>query len=139
MLRTLVAFLAAPFAKGEEVQTQDLFAAVLVLEAAGEGWEGMAAVAAVVMNRAGERGDVYAVLTERRQFSCLNVLSLSRAIERASASPAWPVAHRLAGEALSEMLPDITCGATHYHSGPRPRWAYRMRFIRRIGNHYFYK
>ena len=61
--------------------TRELFARLIQCEAGGEGYNGMQAVASVIMNRAtvpnGEfsrisnGGDVRAIITQRNQFTCL--------------------------------------------------------------------
>ena len=63
------------------LDTRELFARLIQCEAGGEGEQGMAAVATVVMNRAtategefsrvGNGGDVRAVITQPGQFVCM--------------------------------------------------------------------
>ena len=63
------------------LDTRELFARLIQCEAGGEGENGMAAVATVVMNRAtatvgefsrvGKGGDVRAVITQPGQFTCM--------------------------------------------------------------------
>ncbi len=63
------------------LDTRELFARLIQCEAGGEGEQGMAAVATVVMNRAtategefsriGNGGDVRAVITQPHQFVCM--------------------------------------------------------------------
>lgn len=63
------------------IDTRELFARLIQCEAGGEGYEGMQAVATVVMNRAtatdgefsrvGNGGDVRAVITQKGQFVCM--------------------------------------------------------------------
>ena len=63
------------------LDTRELFALLFQCEAGGEGENGMAAVATVVMNRAtatvgefsrvGKGGDVRAVITQPGQFTCM--------------------------------------------------------------------
>lgn len=63
------------------IDTRELFARLIQCEAGGEGYEGMQAVATVVMNRAtatdgefsrvGKGGDIRAVITQQGQFVCM--------------------------------------------------------------------
>lgn len=68
------------------LDTRELFARLIQCEAGGEGEQGMAAVATVVMNRAtategefsriGNGGDVRAVITQPGQFVCMRECGL---------------------------------------------------------------
>lgn len=138
LLLTLMLFgcTVRAFAKPEH----ELFAAVLVLEAAGEGRQGMQAVANVIVNRTERRQSTFRrEILRPRQFSSLNGRSETHAIELARRDSSWTVAIELAALARSGGLRDITGGATHFHSGKRPRWARYMAPTVTIGRHFFYR
>lgn len=121
-------------------------------EASGESQEGMAAVAHVTINRA-KRSDkeLCDIVAEDNQFSWANGNNIVRTKEgwylspglRAKInrkSPQWANAHSIALAAL--YTDDLTGGATHFHTPDvNPSWNKMtgMQFIRRIGNHLFYK
>lgn len=118
----------------------DVIASVIVLEAGGEGREGMKAVACVIQNRARARSkSPYQIVTEPKQFSCLNGKTPSQVVCLAQCSPSWPYALRLAAIVLYGEIDDITHGADHYHAkSMRPYWAKSMGRTVVIGNHVFY-
>lgn len=124
---------------GAEIDKNKLIAAVLVLEAANQGKNGMCAVHEVLVNRAGSNkiDSKYAQARKPRQFSCLNNMSDSRAIQIASKSPAWSLALQIAANKINSNL---TYGATSYwaDSIPTPHWARNKRTLK-VGNHIFIK
>lgn len=113
-------------------------------EARGESDLGQRAVVKVILNRAARKGgDVSAVVTSRKQFSCFNrglkdpsvwikdLTVFLRVMENVQAGhDEW-----LGGDTLS--------GATHYYAllgmtdGKPPYWAASMTFITEIGGHRF--
>jgi len=114
-------------------------------EARGEGQDGMAAVANVVMNRVRRPRywgrSVSEVCLKPYQFSCWNQddPNLRKLQKLTSTDLIQPLA--LARAAIALELPDITNGATHYYarSMPRPpRWAENHRPCAVIGNHIFF-
>jgi hypothetical protein len=132
----------------------DTLARTLWAEARGEGEAGMAAVAAVVMNRIQislEHGgrhwwgrDAATVCRARGQFCCWNPGDPRRAKLLAvdEADPEFRVALRIAADALAGRIEDPTFGATYYKLASQP-WPYswgRPRLpLATIGHHAFYR
>lgn len=121
-------------------------------EASGEPPEGLAAVAHVTLNRAkADDKEVCAVIGENLQFSWANGDGIIRTPDGWHLSPrtaakinrnslAWKEALAISEAAF--YTSDLTNGATHYHEAKvSPGWAKQpgMKFIRRIGNHLFYR
>ena len=134
----------APFTDYEA----QIIAAVLVLEAADQGVEGMRAVLHVIDNRARNNpaGAVRQV-ARRKAFSCLNGVTNQKhpdygpVLRRAMRDPLWPAAVTLVDEYRNGRLgPDITGGATYFCLRPPKGWnAAEMVFIKKIGDHRFYR
>lgn len=125
-------------------------------EAAGEGWAGWAAVAAVVVNRLrvggwwakGPRkdphgdpvrpGSIAAVCLHPWQFSCWN----GEAGERLFRKALVPEHYAVAQLAARDLLRDVTAGATHYYAPARldkpPAWAEVGKLTARLGGHVFF-
>jgi len=130
-------------------QEKQVLAAVLVLEAGGEGQEGMQAVMNVIMNRAGGSAEKFYLEAIRpKQFSVLNSAkgwpwrNFSPTIERArSRGKLWTSALALVEKAQAQNLPDITKGATHYYATSirQPSWASEMEETLVLKNHRFLK
>lgn len=105
-------------------------ATVVYLEARGEPYKGQLAVAEVVMNRVEKEEypeSICAVAKQKGQFKFKKGLKLK---------------DTLAMEAAVEVIehkPNLTKGATHFHSGKKPGWAKRMKETIKIGGHRFYK
>lgn len=123
---------------------KEFIAAVLVLEAASEGAQGMQAVINVIQNRAGHNNRLlYRVARHPGSFSAVNNLSTDTAIARAKKQVAiFKMALELASDAVSGQLTDLTQGATHYDNVKRfgkPYWARSYRQVAVIGNHVFYR
>lgn len=123
----------------------DILARTLWGEARGEGAAGMAAVAAVILNRAARPGwwgrDVAEICLKPRQFSCWLEGDPNRArllaVDRRD--PAFRQAVVLARAALEGGLKDPTQGATHYHArGTAPPWTLERIACAEIGGHLFY-
>lgn len=115
-------------------------------EARGEGRDGLQAVINVIDNRT--RDPRYpdshaAVATQPWQFSAYNDNDPNRSkLERVSDDDAgFVTAMELAAQAVGGGLPDITGGATHYHSTKidPPFWAEGAEVTAVIGEHVFYK
>lgn len=130
--------------------TQDLLTLARTIwgEARGEGWQGMAAVAGVIMNRVKRPewpGSVYAVCTQRLQFSAWNTNDPNykkiQGLDLNSTDPEWRTALDIANRALNGTLGDITLGADHYYnpSVASPDWADPYAVTAQIGNHVFLK
>ena len=131
---------------GLRMQDIDNLARTIWGEARGEGREGMQAVSNVVMNRvrAGRwfSGTVSAVVRMPYQFSVWNEGDPNRKIIEAANenTGGFLDAVELAVRAIRGDLPDITGGATHYHTiDITPPWADPAKVSARIGRHIFYK
>ncbi len=116
---------------------QDKIAAqTILMEALGEGYEGMVAVGEVIRNR--EKlfsKDVDSVCLMPRQFSCWNDTKRAHEFLRKNrlylfvALLAWKHSKRTS----------LTHGATDYHANSvHPYWADAYRVTTRIGRHIFY-
>lgn len=126
---------------------RQIVTAVLVLEAADQGEEGMRAVLHVIDNRAGH--DPYraiGVVARRKAFSCLNSVTSQKnrdygpVLRRAMRDRAWQTAMRLVRDYEAGRLgPDITDGATHYCTHPPAAWERAFTFVAQIGDHRFYR
>jgi spore germination cell wall hydrolase CwlJ-like protein len=123
-------------------------------EARSEGAQGLQAVINVIDNRA--RMDLFndnkpdwwgeshaGVATQPYQFSAYNENDPNRPQLEAvtDADPLFVEAVALAAKAVAGRLPDITGGATHYHttSLTPPDWALGAEPTAVIGKHIFYK
>lgn len=107
-------------------------ATVVYLEARGESYQGQMAVAEVVMNRV--KSDKYpdsvcAVAKQKGQFK------FNKGLEKKLADT---TSMKAAVEVI-KYKPNITKGATHFHSGPKPGWAKKFKETIKIGKHKFYK
>ena len=126
---------------------RQIIASCIVLEAGGEGPEGMQAVLNVILNRA--EGSLYCMVPETIKcgaFSCMSSIwndpapDYSPLISRAmNQSGAYDEAMRLIALMEEGFLDDNTRGATHYHAKYiYPYWADSLRYLTTIGNHIFY-
>ncbi len=143
-----IAPVALPSDHGAHAQALTILAQTLWGEARGDGEAGMAAVAAVVINRWRTRyrgcTTVAEVCLDPAQFSCWNRNDPNRpALERVAAQPdaAFQAAGKIAALALGGQLPDPTVGARHYVATwlrDRPYWLNDKRPCAVIGRHEFY-
>lgn len=132
----------------------DLIAAVIILEAGGEGENGMRAVSEVIHNRAiatqkkqlkqGKYIDVvdaqYAVIVAKKQFSCLNEVSAAQAITKARKHKHFSFAEKLVFDTMAEDVSNLTKGANHYcRFDCFPKWRDDKKMTVRIGDHVFFK
>ena len=131
---------------------REIVAATIWAEARGEGIVGMAAVAAVIQNRADgiykRYGSTYRnVCLKPWQFSCWNIYKDGTKdpnldlILRGPTGNRWHYAQAITDLVFEKLMGDPTGGATHYHTPDvNPSWASspQMRFLRQIGNHKFY-
>lgn len=117
-------------------------------EARNQGSAGLQAVLNVIDNRArrgGWWGNSHSeVATKPWQFSAFNRGEVNRAkLETVTDSdPQFAEAVKLAASAVSGNLPDITGGATHYHTvdiPQKPHWVAGATITTIIGDHIFYK
>lgn len=139
------------------VSPEDLTYLALTIwgEARGEGREGMRAVAHVIKNRRDSPNDrrygstIRQVCTKPWQFSCWNANDPnSKKLDPAKmealnpATPdgnSWRVAKQIAYSVLAGVLPDITNGATYYHTkAVDPSWDDDMKLVATVGRHLFY-
>ena len=129
--------------------TLEVFARTLWGEARGEGRTGMEAVASVICNRArhprpGWGGQsIRQVCQQRCQFSCWNRNdpNLPKLMAVTREDPAFAMALQVAHLAASGTLADPTDGSDHYFAVNTrvPNWATRDKFVKKIGNHAFYR
>lgn len=144
-----------------EMPDEELLARLVWGEARGESIEGKLAVAHVVLNRVksgryGGKGGVKGVALKPWQFSCFNASdpNLGLVVEAGGGrdAPVFLECLAVARLALGELTIDPTggkeegSGATHYFNpkavagGWPASWdPKRMRLLRRIGKHNFYK
>lgn len=109
----------------------------------------MEAVACVIRNRASHPrkswggNEIPNVCQHPRQFSCWNSddPNLPKLMAVTREDPAFATALQVAHLAESGALQDITDGSDHYFAvnTPVPNWATRDKFVKRIGNHAFYR
>lgn len=146
----------APLPRPSDIDRHTL-ALTLWGEARGEGAPGMAAVAAVIVNRMlasarridlGQAAlwwggpDAAGVCRAPWQFSCWNQGDPNRLQMTALGSDAAVLvpARVIADAALDGRLGDPTGGADHYHArGSHPAWARGRRPTVTIGRHLFYR
>ena len=129
----------------------DVLARTLWGEARNQGTHGMQAVANVVMNRAAHArkkgtfwwgNNIIQVCQKPYQFSCWNRSdpNFSKLLEVDSTDLYFASAQRIARRALIGALPDVTNGATHYHTKAiSPYWAKGQESCAVIGAHIFYR
>ncbi|SVB66784.1 uncharacterized protein METZ01_LOCUS219638 [marine metagenome] len=117
-----------------------VIAITILAEARGEGQGGMYAVAAVIAQRAFERGRTpKEVCLKPYQFSCWNGKSL-KSLEHLLKVPQAKYAIALAKN-IKLLSRDFVGYANHYHNNKikLPYWAKGQKPIKVIGNHIFYK
>jgi spore germination cell wall hydrolase CwlJ-like protein len=106
-------------------------------EANVEPIEGKYAVAHVTLNRVAHKNypdKICQVVYEPYQFSW----TLEK--QKPPTGPGWKEAKRVAKVVLNGWSPDVTKGATHYHNDTvNPHWAPKLKKIKQIGRHTFYK
>lgn len=127
----------------------ELLQCLIYGEARGECIEGKIAVGCVVRNRVDRPawwGKTWQeVMLKPKQFSCFNnwgidLTSTKKFLTIADRyHPVWRECWWVAYGIRYRNIRDITSGATHFHSGKMPRWAYRLTRKKVIGNHIFYK
>jgi len=139
---------------GPPRQDVDTLARTIWGEARGEGYDGMVAVANVIMNRhrlrqsgAGYRNfgpvgaSVAQICTASKQFSAWNPGDPNRdkMLQVNGSDPAFDAAFKIARAALDGTLHDITRGADHYHARTvSPDWARGHQPVKTVGKHVFY-
>jgi N-acetylmuramoyl-L-alanine amidase len=128
-------------------QDREIIATCMVLEAGGEGSEGMRAVLNVILHRAkSDWGRMVPVIVKQGAFSCMSSLwnteefDYSPLLSQAqSQSEPYTEAMNLIATMEQGLLTDNTVGATHYHADyVTPYWISNMRYLTTIGGHHFY-
>jgi|TARA_B110000438_G_scaffold292846_1_gene331777 spore germination cell wall hydrolase CwlJ-like protein len=126
---------------------RQVIAAVLVLEAANQGEDGMLAVLHVINNRAGnDPARAVGQVARRKAFSCINSITSQKhpdygpALRRAMKDRTWPVAMQMVRDYEAGRLGrDITDGETHYCTHPPAGWEAAFTNVANIGDHRFYR
>lgn len=117
-------------------------------EARGEGYEGLQAIANVVVNRASQPSwwghDIISVCLAPEQFSCWNCgdPNLNKLQVVTAADPIFADCLNIAQAAVNRQLVDITNGATSYYATSMhtpPSWVAKMIQCAEIGHHIFFK
>ena len=132
----LILILALSF--GAKAQTaQELIASVVILEAGGEGKQGMQAVYEVINNRAKD-GNLVKIVLAKKQFSCMNSLAPDQAFAKAKKHINFNYALSLASKSPETCL---THGSIFYYSDSikPPVWAKNMKQAIKINHHIFLK
>ncbi|XP_063697506.1 spore cortex-lytic enzyme-like [Culicoides brevitarsis] len=120
----------------------EVFAKTVYMEARGEIPEGRLWVAWVIKNRAadGRFGGrtIKEVCLHKDQFECWNNCTDTTISEPDIYRDIWNMCERVYNSSLSQ---DPTGGCVYYNNPDKenPDWAHRVRKIRKIGNHQFYK
>ena len=112
-------------------------------EARSESDTGQRAVAEVVINRATSGcypRTIKGVVYQRRQFSWVHQSGQAKSALAASLREPNAWSRAVINSQLASTTPSITKGANMYHAvGVKPNWISKAHFIKRIGNHLFYK
>lgn len=113
-------------------------------EAKGEPREGMAAVAAVVMNRLADPDfpkSICAVVTQGRESrACQFSWWCDGRPDDVEEEQPYATAKEIAREALNQQLADPTGGAVNFHlAGQTPAWVASFRRTVQVGQHVFYR
>ena len=128
---------------GISASKAELVAAVIILEAGGEGQCGMHAVANVIYNRARMDGrSSYAIVKAPKQFSCLNGVWMdSDAINDAKDGwpKQWQYALNLVYWGETKQLSDVTQNAYFYQRIGLPKRKWHGQMTGRIGKHEFFR
>ena len=117
----------------------------LYFEARGETVKGQFAVAEVIMNRVKSArfpDNVCGVINQGtgRKYQCQFTYTCDGNPERISEPQAWDRVSKIARAVLDGRAPELTQGATHYHTtAVRPRWSRVYTHTASIGVHRFYR
>ena len=114
----------------------------IYFEARGQGKKGMAAVAAVTLNRADDPRfpeTICGVVYQRNQFSWANRGDRQPNLRRPEEANAWKTAGVIAHQALTGTLVHPVMKAQYFHAvHVSPPWSKKFRFVTTIGGHKFY-
>ena len=117
----------------------------LYFEARGETVKGQFAVAEVIMNRVESArfpDSVCGVIKQGtgRKYQCQFTYTCDGHPERISEPRAFERVSKVARAVMDERAPDLTKGATHYHTtSVRPKWSRVYTKAAAIGVHLFYR
>ena len=117
----------------------------LYFEARGETVKGQFAVAEVIMNRVKSArfpDNVCGVINQGtgRKYQCQFTYTCDGNPERISEPQAWDRVSKITRAVLDGRAPELTQGATHYHTtAVRPRWSRVYTHTASIGVHRFYR
>jgi spore germination cell wall hydrolase CwlJ-like protein len=110
-------------------------------EARNQSIEGMAAVAAVTINRKNSKqypNTICEVVHDPYQFSWVHQ-NMEKRLDNPIERKAWEVSKEIAFMVLNEGVPHDMIGVFHYHADHvTPRWAAVKQEHKRIDNHVFY-
>lgn len=132
-----------PKATGDE--NWQCLSEALYFEARGETVKGQFAVAEVIMNRVESArfpSSVCGVINQGtgRKYQCQFTYTCDGHPERISEPQAYERVSKVARAVLDERAPDLTKGATHYHTtAVRPKWSRVYTKTAAIGVHLFYR
>ena len=133
------------------MNTVEVLARTLWGEARNQGVEGMEAVASVILNRAKSPKwwgtDITSVCLKKNQFSCwLDIPETAKNLAALKAvtdkDPEFKVAMDVETRAVAGTLVDSVAGAQYYyerHMPAPPKWVDKLKFIKRVKDHLFYK
>ncbi len=130
----------------------DTLARTIWGEARGEGYEGMKAVANVVLNRYAQAqkstakarqfgSTIHEICTKKYQFSAwlVNDPNYAKLVTVTRADPQFNTAYQIAQDALAGRITDNTRGADHYHTTAiTASWSRGKQPVKQIGSHLFY-
>lgn len=124
----------------------DTLARTIYGEARGESFEGLKAVANVIINRVDKPcwwgDDIVSVCKKKYQFSCWNANDPNKEkLEKITAKDKrFKDCLRIARDVIAGSIEDNTNGATHYHTKSiMPYWVKDNKPCADIDNHLFYK
>ena len=136
----MCAFMAMASAITMASEVEDV-AATIWDEARGEGFTGRQYVASVIWNRAkGDGAKMRAVCSKRKQFSGWKNGKPPKVVRKNAKDEAiWKECLAFARALVNEDFKPVTT-ATHYHATyVKPKWASKLKFVCKIGNHKFYE
>ena len=134
---------AQPKASGSE--QWECLAEALYFEARGETVKGQFAVAEVIMNRVKSKrfpGSLCGVINQGtgKKYQCQFTYTCDGNKEVIREPKAYERVSKVARAVLDGAAPDLTNGATHYHTtAVRPKWARVYTKTANIGVHIFYR